>query len=190
MKFSRGLIILLLLFGVRAKALDISEETTSGVNLITQSLTAEGDVGGDQAKEVEPPWSWNADYAYTRSISTASDGSPLIDSTYDYSLGGGWKGKSGLELDIALQQSDTPAEKLKSCGGTFEPGIIFEYGPKDAADFQAFWELKLNTGSTNYLESFSGTVRAVKKASRPVSGTAEIRQSLLGLKLSWKPVWA
>lgn len=190
MKFFRRLIILLLVYGVRARALDISEETTSGVNLLAQSLSVEGDVGGDEAKEVEPPWSWNADYTYTRSVSTASDGSPLIDSTSDYSLGGGWKGKSGLELDIALQQSDTPAEKLTSHGGTFEPGMIFEYGPKDADDFQAFWELKLNSGSTNYLESFSGTVRGVKKASRPVSGTAELRQSLLGLKLSWKPVWA
>lgn len=185
-----ALAILLIGYTGLAQAVDLSETTTAGSSLLTQSIGADGEAGGDKDKDIDAPWTWNVEYDYTRSKSSNPGGGDIIDNTNDYSMGGAWKGISGFGLDLALQYSNTPSENLVSRGGTLTPSYRWEYRPPpaDADDFSPYFEAKLDTGSTNYLESFTGSVQRRKNVVRPVSGTAELRQSLFGIDLSWRPV--
>lgn len=169
----------------------MSEESQYKSTLFSQSINADGEAGGDVDKDVDPPWTFNAGFNSTRAVSDNPGGAPIVDITKEFSLGGGWRDRVGPGVDLQLISANTPQEQLVTRGGTLSPSYRWEYGGghkggEDSSSFKPYFEIKVNFADTNYLESFSGSVRN-KKILRPVSGTAELLQGMYGVKLTWKP---
>jgi hypothetical protein len=183
---------LLLLCGFdSAHALGFSAESDFGSQLSVQTIEGFGDFGGDKSKDQDAPFSWNLNYSYTRSVTSNPDGSPIVDLTSDYAGGFAWQDeKSGWGTSANIEYSNTPAEQLVARGGNFSLLYSWQYQgrPVNEDDFSPYLNFKLSAGSTNYLEFFNGVVQRKKGKTTPVSGTDELRQSMLGLNLTWKPV--
>lgn len=172
------------------RAVDLIEETDWGSQLFMQVFTVEGDFDGNKDKDAE--WTWNLNYNYERSVTPQPDASDIVDDTDDFIAGFAWNGETGWGVSGNLEYSTTPQEDLVSRGGNFSLSYRWKYNGESVSDdsgFSPYLDFRLSAGTTNYLQSFSGSIPRLKNhTTRPVSGTAEIRQNMTGLTLGWKPV--
>lgn len=182
--------VLLLVWATSAFAVDANEETDWGSAMFVQSITVNGEFGG--SKQRDPPWGWNLNYSYDRSQTPNEGGPEIVDDTNNWSGGFDWTGDQGLMIGAVLNYSRTPAENLVARGGTVNVAFKWKYGDTgDKEDFRPSLTFKVNLGTTNYLESFNGSIsRKVKKkiVTRPTSGTDEIRQNTMEPAVTWRPV--
>jgi hypothetical protein len=142
-------------------------------------------MGGSDDKD--PPFSWDLTFEYEKTI-TPNDGGPdIVDTTYDYSGTLGFLSANHWGLNATMEYSNTPDEQLVARGGRVSLSYRYDYGPLDQ-QYLTYTNFKLIAGDTNYLEAFNGQEPKGKnsKKTKPVSGTAELRQTQLGIDLTWK----
>ncbi len=181
------LIFLLAVFlAFHAHALDFSEETSAGSSIFQQNVMGEGELGGTENQD--PPWNWGLSYTFEQSVTPNPGGDPIIDNSNDVTGTMGWNGDSGWGASVTLEYSNTPAESLVDRGGSFSGSYQWSYAkPQNPDDFSPYLTFKINLGTTNYLESYNGSVRRKKKTVL-VSGTSELRSQVAGPELIWRPV--
>ena len=179
---------LALFFSAPVWALGLSLEAEKGASLSSQTLSADGDIGGD--KDHDAQWGWNASSTLSESKNTDSSGQVITDNSTD--LGGGldWLGENNWGAGGSLQYSATPDEGLSSRGGQATLSYKWKYleANKDD-DYHPSLTFKLSGGQSTDQQKFSGSVKTRRRGVvRPVTGQAEIKQSFAGLALTWRPV--
>jgi len=189
MKNIRNLIFTLcLLAPLFSRALSLSEETDYGSAEFYQLVSADGDFISSNPDDDDSPFSWNLAYSYQRMV-TPNDGSPnIIDNTNTYTAGLLWSGDSEFSLGAKLNYSDTPNESLVVRGGQLSGAYRWVYSGPDEDKFSPYTNFKLIGSNSDYLETFDGEVARKKGATKPTTGTSELRQSMLGVDVTWKPV--
>lgn len=187
MKAAFGLVLLML--ASPTFAIDLLEETDWGSTIFEQSVTAGAEFGGSNIRDA--PWDVNASYAYSHMVTPNPGSDPIVDDSDDWSGGLGWTGDQGLSVVVNLNYDITPAESLVARGGTATLSYKWKYEgqPKDEDAYSPSLTFKVDLGTSNYLETFTGMEPRKKKgaAPRPVSGTEEIRQTTIQPALTWRP---
>jgi hypothetical protein len=110
----------------------------------------------------------------------------VTDHTNDYSGTMDFSGASGFGAGASLEYAWTQEELLTNRGGTVNGSYTWEYGKSEV--FTTFLKFKVAGGVTNYIETFNGQIpRTILSAPRPLTGSAELRQTMIRPDLTWAP---
>lgn len=173
---------------------DLYEESNLGKYRFSQIIAAGQDFGGSENEE--QPWRWNAGFRYDQ-LRIPNTGSPdSIEITRGYNASLEWSGDPEWWATCGFDYSQTPAEELStrslSCSGSY----TWHYQIPSKKNRTRGWfspslSFKLNLGTADYIETFTGTRTVIQRMTRrtvPLSGSESIRQGLLGFDLSWRPL--
>lgn len=160
-----------------------SSEIDIGSSLFTEQLSGTGTFcAGDPS-----PCSWNLGYSYKKATSSSPGAIDIVDYTNDFNAGLGWLGASGWGSGLAAEYSRTAAESLEARGASVNLSRHWS-GTEAKGGFASSFGLTLTAGTSNSVQTFTGTIPRNKRITVSLSGSNELRESYGALDASWQPV--
>lgn len=162
-----------------ASAGNFTSDTSASNNYLSQTFSLESPFDKD-SKSTESITSWNSSISGSGSRTQDSATGQSVDSkSYGFSAGLSKEWPMGWSLDSNIRTDLTPTENLRSSG--IEIGSDFRTTSEDTNEMN--WSAGLRVGSTTFLQTSS-----VTRARKQVTGTNSIRQKMIDLHFSIKPV--